>query len=191
MWTFVRRVAIAAGITAVTAGVLEWRHRRLAGEAPFDRLRIVMNERVNPWLLSRGIAGGQHSEIGTIEHIGRRTGEVRRTPVHPSFVDDQVWIPVPYGEASQWARNVLAAGHCRLEFHDLVYDLDEPRLVPAAEDPLLPRIAARTAGWLGVEYLRLHRFGERRGALAPAATEGSAAPVEVPEPVAVEEPVSV
>ena len=44
---------------------------------------MFVNTVVNPRLLRRGLAGGGASEIGTIEHFGRRSGVRRLTPVHP------------------------------------------------------------------------------------------------------------
>jgi deazaflavin-dependent oxidoreductase (nitroreductase family) len=177
MWKQLRRLMLAGGITAGVMAVLEWRRGRRAGEVPFDRVRKAMNDHVNPLLMEHGLMGGRHSEIACIEHVGRKTGQTHVTPVHPTFVEDRVWIPLPYGKASQWAKNVIAAGHCRLQLHGTMYELDEPQIVPASDDPKLPQMAARLAGWLGIEYLRLHRFAEHQGMLV---MEGEAAPVVEP-----------
>lgn len=171
MWKLMRRVVLVTGVVASAAALMEWRRAHLAGDVPFDRVRRAMNGQVNPWLMQRGLVGGAHSEIALLEHVGRRSGRRHVTPVHPTFVDDQVWIPLPYGEGSQWARNVLAAGHCQMTLRDVVYELDEPQIVPALEDPKLPERAARFAGWLGIEYLRLHRFAEHE--VMPGAAEAA------------------
>jgi hypothetical protein len=60
---------------------------------------------------------------------------------------------------------VLAAGHCRLQVHDLVYELDEPTIIAASQVDDLPLAVRRLAGRLGFEYLTLHRFGVAPGAL--------------------------
>ena len=86
------------------------------------------------------------SEIGTLEHFGRKTGTRHLTPVHPVATADGFRIVVPLAEASQWAMNVLAAGHCRLQLHDTIFDLDEPVLVEPVDVRELTgpmRIAAR------------------------------------------------
>jgi len=67
-------------------------------------------------------------------------------------------VLVPLGESSEWARNVLAAGHCRLHLHDTVYDLDEPALVRAGEVDALPSPVGRLMAALGFEYLVLRTF---------------------------------
>ena len=58
--------------------------------------------------------------------------------------EDGFRIAVPLGPKSEWARNVLAAGHCRMQLHDTVHDLDEPVLLAAGE---LPEFAA-PAAWI-------------------------------------------
>ena len=171
-----RRLMLAGLVVGGVVAVQDWRRGRRAGKAPFGRARMAMNGRVNPWLMQHGLTGGEHSEIGTIEHIGRRTGVTHMTPVYPTFVEDKVWIPLPYGPASQWAQNVVAAGHCQLHLHRTVYGLDEPQIVPATENPTLPRLVGRLADWLGIEYLDLHRFAEHleapvTEAPAPSAVE--------------------
>lgn len=175
---WLRRLTLAGVMTGAVLTVLQWRRGRRAGEAPFGRIRKAMNGRIDPWLVQHGLVAGEHSEIGTIEHVGRKTGVTHTTPVYPTFVEDRVWIPLPYGEASQWAQNVVAAGHCQLHLHRMVYGLDEPQIVPASENPNLPRVAGRFADWLGVEYLRLHRFAERPEALAAEAPSAAQAELE-------------
>jgi deazaflavin-dependent oxidoreductase (nitroreductase family) len=173
---FVRSAAAAVLVALGVRAVLIWRQGRQAGEAPFEGLRLAMNDHVNPWLMDRGFAGGRRGEIAMIEHVGRRSGELHRTPVAPTFTGDDVWIPLPYGEASQWARNVIATGQCRLQVRGSVYHLDEPGIVRASDNPQLPPAVARTLDWLGIEFLRLHRFSEHAGTLdepgvAPVVTE--------------------
>jgi hypothetical protein len=86
-------------------------------------------------------------------------------------------IDVPLGTASQWAKNVLAAGHCRLQIGDAIHELDEPKLVPATEVDGLPPFVARVMDWLGYRYLRLHQFDEHLGSLTSSAVEREESPV--------------
>lgn len=120
-----KMLLVVAALTATLACVLvAWRRDRRLGS------RFV-NESINPLLVRRGLAGVGHSELGTLEHIGRRSGTRRLTPVHPVVSGEEVRIVVPLGAQSEWARNVLAAGRCRIQLHDEVLELDEPALVPA------------------------------------------------------------
>ena len=164
-----RKLVIGLGvITASLAGaVAVWRRNPRMGTH-------VMNQVVNPLLVQRGIAGAARAEIGTIEHFGRRTGTRHLTPVHPVPTDTGFRVVVPLAGASHWARNVIAAGHCRLQLHDVVYDLDEPVLLAPDEVGDLARPVQWLGSRLGVQYLLLHRFAERPGALAATVDEPEA-----------------
>jgi hypothetical protein len=157
-----RLILLVGAITAVAALVAQWRRDRRIG-AKF------MNEIVNPRLVAGGASGVGRSEIGTLEHIGRKSGTRRLTPVHPGPARDGFHIVVPLAEQSEWARNVLTAGHCRLQLHDTVYELDEPVLCEPRDVPELSSIARTVGSVLGVKYLRLHTFSSRPGALEPLA----------------------
>ena len=98
-----------------------WRSGHRLAPKPEGRQRICELGR-EPRLLQRGLAGGAKSEIGTLEHFGRMSGVRRLTPVHPEPTPAGFRVMVPLGSHSQWARNVLAAGHCRLQLHDVVYN---------------------------------------------------------------------
>ena len=69
------------------------------------------------------------------------------------------------GAESQWARNVLAAGTCRLQIGAVVHELDEPRLVSPRRIAGIPSGVGHLMSWLGFRYLTLHRFAARPGTL--------------------------
>jgi hypothetical protein len=140
---FILAVPVALGAIVVEAARM-WRRHPRVGTA-------FVNSVVNPVLIRRALAGKGRSEIATLEHVGRRSGMKRLTPVHPEVTRNGFRIIVPLGTQSEWARNVMAAGHCRLLLHDQVFDLDEPAMVDAgeAEDLPLPlrRLMAAADGW--------------------------------------------
>jgi deazaflavin-dependent oxidoreductase (nitroreductase family) len=150
-------VAFAGGLYAA---VRWWRGHRRTGAGFVNRV-------VNPWLLRSGIIRTSHDELGIIEHVGRRSGTVRRTPVHPVPIEGGYRIIVPIGEASEWVRNVRAAGHCRLILGDRVIELDEPMLETAAQVPELSRPVRALFDWLGFRYLRLHTLSVTPEVLEP------------------------
>ena len=161
-------LAIAGFGVAVGAGLaIYWRWFPRAG------LKWT-NEVGNPWLVRQGLVGRGVSELGTLEHIGRRSGRRYLTPIHPVATPDGFRIVVPLAERSEWAKNVLAAGHCRLQLHDIVYELDEPLMVQPADVRELPRFIRALEGRLGFTYLRLHRFAEAPGTLEDEATADAA-----------------
>ena len=147
------RRTIALAIPAVTAvyAIRAWRRNPRMGTA-------FVNTVVNPLILRRGLAGGARSEIGSLEHVGRVSGVRRLTLVHPEPTPDGFRVLVPLGGKSQWARNVLAAGHCRMHLHDQVFDLDEPAMVSAPEAADLQWLVRRLMAALGIRYIRLHTF---------------------------------
>jgi deazaflavin-dependent oxidoreductase (nitroreductase family) len=159
-----RKISVVLGVQvaigAVVVGVATiWRRDPRMGTA-------FVNSVVNPLLLRRGLAGKGRSEIGTLEHIGRRSGMKRLTPIHPERTQNGFRIVVPLGTRSEWARNVIAAGHCRIRLHDQVFGLDEPTMVDAAEAKDLPWPLRRVMTTLGFKYLNLRTFAADRATLA-------------------------
>ncbi len=166
-----RRLAliVAALVAAAIGCSVAWTRNRRLGAGR-------MNAVVNPFLVRRGIAGAGTSEIGTLEHIGRRSGVRRLTPVHPVTTGDGFRFVVPLGLRSEWAQNVLAAGHCRLQLRDVVYELDEPVFLPAGLTDGIGSMPRLVGGLLGFMYLRLHRFSEAPGTLEPVELAPAAEP---------------
>lgn len=172
-------MAAALGTTA-TGAVLWWRAHPRFGAATVNRV-------VNPWLVRQGVSDVSHGEIALLEHVGRVSGTVRVTPVHPVDTAEGVRIVMPLGSASQWGRNVVTAGHCRVQRGEMVLELDTPRVVDPTTIEGIPRLVARVMSWLGFRYLLLRRFAEHEGTLetAPAAPAAVSAVAELePEPVA-------
>jgi len=176
-------LALAGAALALAAALfVYWRWFPRAG------LRWT-NEVGNPWLVEHGWTGAGKSEFGTLEHFGRKTGTRHLTPVHPVPTAEGFRIVVPLAEDSQWAMNVLAAGHCRLQLHDTIHELDEPLLVAPVDVRELSGLTRWTATRLGFKYLRLHQFAEAPGTLEPLTTELAKPGLEqpeapIPEPVA-------
>lgn len=146
---------LAATVAGLYGAARWWRDNRRVGADFVNRI-------VDPWLQGRGLVTGSRGELGLIEHVGRTSGTVRRTVIHPMPTAEGIRVIVPIGERSQWARNVLAAGHCRLLLGDRVIELDEPLLETPAEVPGLARPIRALFGWLGFRYLRLRTFRESR-----------------------------
>jgi deazaflavin-dependent oxidoreductase (nitroreductase family) len=180
-------------LAGLIGGFAAWwrRHPRFGAE--------WVNRVADPWLVRQGVVSGSKGEIGLLEHVGRKSGTVRVTPVHPVRTPDGFRIIAPLGVESQWAKNVLAAGHCRLQVGEVLYELDEPQLVMASTVEGLPDPATRVMDWLGFRYLALRRFAEGPGTLettmpaAADATPATASPTpteESPAAPASEEAVS-
>jgi hypothetical protein len=178
----VRRIIIALiGTSAAAAlvGGAVWSFRRNPRMGS-----SFVNSVVNPALLRRGLVGRGRAELATLEHFGRRSGRRYLTPVHPEPTPDGFQIMVPLGEHSEWARNVVAAGHCRLQLHDVVYQLDEPCIVRPTELPSLPAIARRIEDYLGFEYMTVREFSSTPGSLGEEVLPSESTPEPEPEVIA-------
>jgi deazaflavin-dependent oxidoreductase (nitroreductase family) len=159
-----RKMAVVLGVPVAIGAVLVgaariWRRDPRVGTA-------FVNSVVNPVLLRRGLAGHRRSEIATLEHVGRKSGMMRLTPVHPEATPNGFQIVVPLGMQSEWARNVIAAGHCRIHLHDQVFDLDEPAMVDAGKAKDMPWAVRRVMAALGFKYLNLRLLAARPATLA-------------------------
>lgn len=87
--------------------------------------------------------------IADIEHVGRRSGRIHHTPVRAFRHGDTVVVGLNFGRQSDWAKNVMAAGGCRMRLRDQVMDLIDPRVVPIAQ-------GARNMPWVigrGLRYI--------------------------------------
>jgi deazaflavin-dependent oxidoreductase (nitroreductase family) len=97
--------------------------------------------------------------FGVLVHRGRASGRPYRTPVNAFPVPDGFVVALTYGPATDWVRNVLAAGECEMVHRGRRVRLIAPRIlgrtegrsrVPAPVRPLLDL--------LGVDsFLRLER----------------------------------
>jgi deazaflavin-dependent oxidoreductase (nitroreductase family) len=174
-----RKVAAVAALSGALAGFVAWwrRHPRFGTR--------TMNRLVNPWLVRQGVVDATHGEIALLEHVGRVSGTTRLTPVHPVDTPEGVRIVMPLGSASHWGRNVVAAGHCRMQRGQLVLELDTPRVVDPTSVDGMPRLTGRVMSWLGFRYLLLRRFAEHPGAVEPLmAGRGPVAETVPTDPVA-------
>jgi deazaflavin-dependent oxidoreductase (nitroreductase family) len=96
------------------------------------RFNLVATNRVS------GLVAGRWPGFAIVTHVGRRSGQVRQTPVNLFRDGDRYVIALTYGADSQWVRNVLAAGSCEVETRGARVALDRPELVHDPELRLVP-----------------------------------------------------
>jgi len=82
-----------------------------------------------------------HAAFADLEHVGRKSGIVRHTPVRAFRVGDMVIIGLNFGRQSDWYQNIKAAGICRIRLGGEQLTLGAPALVPAG-------LAAKDIPWL-------------------------------------------
>lgn len=146
-------------------------------------LRAFVTHRIDPLVLRLGLAGGRRSPWAILEHVGRTTGAIHRTPVLPALAENVLFIPLPYGPEVHLVKNVLASGHCRIQWHENLYELDEPAIVMAEENTALPAPAHEALDATAAHYLRLHVLDRAPGTFTnpPAEFTTHRIPAPVPE----------
>jgi deazaflavin-dependent oxidoreductase (nitroreductase family) len=98
---------------------------------PFPRfLSRYTRDYFNEMVLRR-LAG--HAAFADLEHVGRRSGMVRHTPVRAFRRHDQVVIGINFGRESDWLKNIQAAGRCRIRLGSEQLELGAPTIVPVRE----------------------------------------------------------
>jgi deazaflavin-dependent oxidoreductase (nitroreductase family) len=120
--------------------------------------------RINPLVL--WLAGTRFFPLyGVIEHRGRRSGKAYRTPVVVRPTSDGFIVPMPWGERTDWYRNVRAAGECVIRWKGRDYALVQPELIdPAAARANFGAFERAMSTRLGIEhYLRLRHRNQTRG----------------------------
>jgi deazaflavin-dependent oxidoreductase (nitroreductase family) len=97
-----------------------------------------------------------------LRHTGRTSGRDYATPVVALRTSTGFLIPLPFGDATQWARNVFAAGGGRLRFAGRDESVVEPQVVDRqTAGPDMPRLLRSLAGLVGIrEFVRVRRATE-------------------------------
>ncbi len=96
--------------------------------------------------------------FGVLEHVGRRSGTVRRTPLNIFRSGTDRWVvALTYGSGVQWLRNIEAAGECRMLVRGRWLRLTDPRRFRDRSRRSVP-MPVRWALWL----IRVDEFVELR-----------------------------
>jgi len=110
--------------------------------------------------ITRPLAGHRFFKLwAVVHHVGRRSGARYATPVAIVTTPDGFVIPLPWGERTNWARNVLEAGGCRVQWGGTEYTLVDPQLITRSEaDEFFGRILRLGLSIFGMRvFLRLRR----------------------------------
>ena len=94
-----------------------------------------------------------------LRHTGRTSGTPYATTVVSLRTPDGFVIPLPFGDATQWAKNLFAAGGGSLRSHGREYRIVEPRIVDReVAMGHLPLPLGFLTGWLGLrQYVMVRR----------------------------------
>jgi deazaflavin-dependent oxidoreductase (nitroreductase family) len=126
-------------------------------------VRVVMKPMtkvLNP--LIRRLAGRRHFNVAArISHRGRRSGRQYVTPASARLRNGTFWVGLTFGRGSDWCKNVLAAGECRIKWQGREYHAVHPVIVErtvamAAAGPAFKRRERAIMRMIGIEeFLRL------------------------------------
>lgn len=111
--------------------------------APVPPTRFVqtvirpMTKVLNPLIVK--LAGRRHFGMAAqIQHVGRRSGKVYRTPASAHVHGDAIVIALTFGNQSDWVRNVRAAGGCTVRINGRSYRAANPQFLSREQaDPQL------------------------------------------------------
>ena len=97
---------------------------------------------------------------GVIEHRGRRSGRRYTTPVALTATADAFYVPLPYGEGTDWCRNVVAARAATIRHGGHDVPVGDPQVVSLSDGtPFFPRLLRPIIPLIGVKkFLRLRRL---------------------------------
>lgn len=79
--------------------------------------------------------------FGILEHTGRRSGRIYRTPLTVFGTDTGVAILLTYGPDRDWLKNLSAAGGGRMRRHGRTFAVRDPQVVGRDE------AARHVTGW--------------------------------------------
>jgi len=98
--------------------------------------------------------------MGVVVHAGRRSGRVYRTPVMVFTQDGRYTVALTYGRDSDWVRNVLAEGGCRIVTRGREVRLTGPRVVHDETRAGIRPLERVVLGWIRVaDFLVLEPSG--------------------------------
>jgi deazaflavin-dependent oxidoreductase (nitroreductase family) len=92
-------------------------------------------------------AGKEGSNTSVVRHVGRRSGRTYQTPVIAARHGDSFLIALPYGERTDWLKNVLGKGSAAIVANGHTYQVDQPEVIPMAQ----------ATAYFGPREQRMHR----------------------------------
>jgi deazaflavin-dependent oxidoreductase (nitroreductase family) len=114
--------------------------------------------------LSRRMAGTRWFPLwGVLRHVGRRSGDAYAIPVVALPTRDGFLIPLPFGDQTQWLKNIQAADRAGLRHAGREYVIDQPEVVDLkAASPDLPAWVRFASARVGIgQFVRVHRAEDR------------------------------
>jgi len=70
---------------------------------------------------------------GVVRHRGRRSGKLYSTPIAIRPTPDGFVLPLPWGEGTDWCRNLRAAGRGVVRWGDAEIEITGPEIIDTAD----------------------------------------------------------
>ena len=137
---------IIIAIAATGVLMMRFRKRWLA------KINIAFTNRIT------SLFAGWLPGFGILAHVGRKSGNVYRTPVNVFRASNGFIIALTYSSQSEWVNNVLAAAGCELRTRGKRYELSAPHVVhdpTRRRFPIPVRVVLRLVG--ADEYMELSK----------------------------------
>src|SRR4051794_19449708 len=116
----------------------------------------ALSLRIEP--LARPLAGSRFFPLwAVLEHTGRRSGQTYRTPVVTFRIEGGFVIPLPFGDATQWAKNLVAADRGALRWRGRDWSVQSLEIVPLDRvRPALGPVFGRVSAAVGIrDFVRV------------------------------------
>ncbi len=104
----------------------------LEGERMKTRLILAITHASAP-LMVRLARSGLIPLWAVVRHRGRRSGKVYATPIAIRPTADGFVLPLPWGEGTDWCRNLRAAGGGVVVWQGAEYEVTRPEVIDVAD----------------------------------------------------------
>ncbi len=114
--------------------------------------------------LNRRMAGTRWFPLwGVLRHVGRKSGTAYQTPIVALPTRDGFLIPLPFGDGTQWLKNIQASDRSGLRHAGHDYVIVQPELLDLeTAGPDLPGWVRFAAGHVGIgQFVRVRRIDDR------------------------------
>jgi deazaflavin-dependent oxidoreductase (nitroreductase family) len=113
-------------VSVLALGVIFLEGMRRKSPVVLDAVR-KSSRAMKPMVLKT--AGTPGASASVIHHVGRRSGTVYQTPVDAVPTEDGFVIALPYGENTDWLKNVLASGLASIVHDGVTHAVDTPEVL--------------------------------------------------------------
>src|SRR6266545_1108211 len=112
---------------------------------------LIAITRMSSPMTVRIARSGLISIWGVIRHRGRRSGKLYSTPIALRPTADGFVLPLPWGEGTDWCRNVRAAGGGVIHWRGADIEVDHPEIIDtAAALPAFNAVLRPIVGRIGI-----------------------------------------